>query len=283
MKILSVFLIQVSGRTPQSEEYKEIGKRGPLYKHPLEYGFYLNTEGTWKREGWGRRNAWESIEKGDKVLVYCTGNVEDYSSSLSHILTVEEKVIDEENDFARLEFDEPLEELEPKIPYNEIQDMVDREELSEKMGYCGGEGFNITKVKESDLERVRESSKAGKSFVEVSRERDLNNYLEKNPDVIEPGLEMLEVRDYMPENVIPDLLFKDRSNNFLVVELKAGKANYSAIGQLASYIGALKKEDDEKVKGLLIANEFDDRAKYGAEELNIELRTYLMSFELEEV
>ncbi|KXA90451.1 hypothetical protein AKJ62_00730 [candidate division MSBL1 archaeon SCGC-AAA259D14] len=82
---MSVFLIQVSGRPVDEveEEYRKRGGEGPrMCDDPLSHRKYINSSGSWKREGWGRRDAWESIEGGDKVLIYCAGNVEEFSGSL---------------------------------------------------------------------------------------------------------------------------------------------------------------------------------------------------------
>ena len=67
------------------------------------------------------------------------------------MLRVGEKQIDEVG--VKLLFDR-VEELNPKIPYHQIQDLLEINELSERMRYCGQEGFNITHINEADLETV---------------------------------------------------------------------------------------------------------------------------------
>lgn len=277
---MDVYLIQVSGREIP-EVHREAGGKGPRFcDDPIKHGIYINAEGGWREKGYGRKKAWNKIQAGDKVLLYCTTSVKEYERALSHILTVEEKHIVEEQNFAKLEFAQPPEELGPPIPYAEIKNLVDEGKLSENMDYCGQHGFNFTKVEDHDLEVIRESSQVGKTYVEISREKDLEEFLETNPQVIESGLDLLERKEYLPEHLIPDLLYKDQNGHLLVVELKTGTAGYDAVGQIASYVGALK-EKHEKVRGMLVASDFDEKAVYGAREMEIELKTYQMQFDLE--
>src|SRR5690606_30952197 len=53
-------------------------------------------------------------------------------------------------------------------------------------------------------------------------------------------------------------------NSIVVVELKAGKADSRAIGQILGYMGDLQEEEDKPVRGILVAHGFDRRAKAAA-------------------
>ncbi|UPV75215.1 hypothetical protein M0R89_03880 [Halorussus limi] len=153
---MSTFLIQVSGHSIQEKADRRYiaGAKGPRFcDEPLKHGEYFNASPFWKREGYGRREAWQSILPGDEVLVYCTGSVDEHGACLSHLLTVE-SVILSESDGARLEFSS-IQELIPKIPYSDIQEEIEKGSFSEQMNYCGQEGFNIAQITASDIDRVR--------------------------------------------------------------------------------------------------------------------------------
>jgi len=153
---MSVFLIQTNGREISEDAAPEYirGAKGPKFvDEPLQHHRYFNANPYWKREGYGRRDAWESVTESDTALLYCSSSVEEYPTCISHILPIENKQIDTEG--ALLEFETPI-EIEPKINYQDIQRLVDQGEFSEKMSYCGQQGFNFTQVANSDLTKIRE-------------------------------------------------------------------------------------------------------------------------------
>lgn len=80
-------------------------------------------------------------------------SVDEHGACLSHVLPIEDKRIDP--DGALLRFDDPV-ETDPKLDYQQIQRLVNEGVFSERMGYCGQEGFNFTPVADSDLRAVRE-------------------------------------------------------------------------------------------------------------------------------
>lgn len=151
------FLIQVSGHaiTERAAPAYIEGAKGPRFcDEPLRHGEYFNASPFWKREGFGRYEAWQSIAPGDEGLLYCTGSVDEHGACLSHLLTVGDVHLDDEKG-ARLEFSD-VRELGPKVPYSDIQAEIEADRLSEQMQYCGQEGFNITLVPESDVGRILE-------------------------------------------------------------------------------------------------------------------------------
>ncbi|WP_227354191.1 hypothetical protein [Haladaptatus salinisoli] len=153
---MSVFLVQTNGHEISEDAAPEYiwGAQGPTFvDEPLRHHRYFNANPYWKREGYGRRDAWESATEGDTALLYCSSSVDQYPTCISHILLIEDKQIDTEG--ALLEFETPV-EIEPKITYQEIQRLVDQGEFSEKMNYCGQQGFNFTQVANSDLDKVNE-------------------------------------------------------------------------------------------------------------------------------
>jgi len=157
---VSAFVIQVSGYDIEAKAQPEYvaGANGPRFcDEPLRHGEYFNASPYWQREGFGRRDAWLTIEPGDRGLLYCSGSVDEHGACISHLLTVEDVSLNE-TDGARLVFS-AVEELIPKIPYSDIQSELEAGRFSDGMGYCGHEGFNITEIAESDIERVLELSR----------------------------------------------------------------------------------------------------------------------------
>lgn len=151
------FLIQVSGHSigDRADPAYVEGAEGPRFcDEPLRHGEYFNASPFWKREGFGRYDAWQTLEPGDKGLLYCTSSVDEHGACLSHILTVNE-VDRDDQEGARLEFSE-VQELVPKIPYSDIQTEIEADRFSEQMTYCGQEGFNITLIPMSDISRALE-------------------------------------------------------------------------------------------------------------------------------
>jgi RecB family endonuclease NucS len=79
----------------------------------------------------------------------------------------------------------------------------------------------------------------------------------------------------------------DKDNNMVVIELKAGKAKDSALGQLLGYMGCLSTSTPIKgnpIRGIIIASNFEQRVIYAARGLpNVKLVKYQLSFDLQEI
>jgi hypothetical protein len=118
----------------------------------------------------------------------------------------------------------------------------------------------------------------------LSLERDLHSYLASRVHEIEAGLSLVENGvEHPTEAGRIDLLAKDANNRLVVVELKAGRAKDSALGQLLGYMGCLSTGETE-VRGILVASNFDSRVVYAARGLpSVKLVKYQLSFDLEEV
>ena len=111
-------------------------------------------------------------------------------------------------------------------------------------------------------------------------ERDMNIALRRN--ILSLG-QNLTVIDGGSERAVDsgfiDITCQD-SNGLVVVELKAGKADSRAIGQILGYMGDLQEEENEKkVRGILVAHEFDKRAKAAARIVpTLTLKKYSVEF-----
>jgi len=143
---------------------------------------------------------------------------------------------------------------------------------------------DINGGKEDDTEaEIEETFEAS-----LSLERDLHSYLAARVDKIENGLGIIENGvEYQTDAGRIDILAKDKANNFVVIELKAGKAKDSALGQLLGYMGCISTSPEFKnnlVRGILIASNFDQRVIYAARGLpNLKLVKYHLSFDFQEI
>jgi hypothetical protein len=128
------FLIQVSGHPIEKKAapaYIEGAKGTRFCDEPLRHEEYLNASPFWKREGFGRYEAWQTISAGDVGLLYCTSSVDEHGACLSHLLTIGE-VKRNEHEGARLNFSS-VQELVPKVPYSDVQAEIEAGRLSEQM------------------------------------------------------------------------------------------------------------------------------------------------------
>jgi hypothetical protein len=94
-------------------------------------------------------------------------------------------------------------------------------------------------------------------------ERMLEDFLEFNLQLIEDGLTLVG-RQY-PTLIGPiDLLARDKSRRFMVIELKKGRAADKVFGQLQRYRGFIRKEVSPpklEVRGAIVAREIDRKLK----------------------
>lgn len=116
----------------------------------------------------------------------------------------------------------------------------------------------------------------------ITKERDLQEFLWYNLDILEPGLEPLNWELYAEDAGRIDILAKDSNNDLVVIELKAVVADDDAISQILRYIGWIKEnyEDYGAIRGIVVSNDFTKRAIYAASTVeNIKLVKYIVSFD----
>jgi hypothetical protein len=110
----------------------------------------------------------------------------------------------------------------------------------------------------------------------LSLERDLHSYLSNRVSEIEADLKLAEDGiEFLTDAGRIDILAVDGPGDHVVIELKAGKAKDNALGQLLGYIGCILSDSSmnvKKVRGILVASDFDQRVIYAAKALpNINL------------
>jgi len=82
-----------------------------------------------------------------------------------------------------------------------------------------------------------------------------------------------------------DILAKDKlTKSYVVIELKKNQTSDDTIGQLARYMGWIKKnKKDENVKGVIVAGQFDNKLDHARIMLpNTEVFLYEVNFKLKE-
>jgi hypothetical protein len=121
-------------------------------------------------------------------------------------------------------------------------------------------------------------------------ERDLQNSLELQAEELFPGYKIFgtnkEGVQYVINEKKVDLLLEHKTENkLLVIELKAGLADFKAFGQISMYIGPLQqKYPNKEVSGIIIASKIDDSLKYAClTNDKIKLKTYQMKLSLEDI
>ena len=142
----------------------------------------------------------------------------------------------------------------------------------------------------SDVEDLS-IKKETKALTSISVEKDLRKYIVANLNTIEQGLILYEEADKTGEEysinagkMRLDILALDKESNLVVFELKAGPADSNTFGQISAYMGWLKQNYDKKVRGIIVANEFDDKIKYAASLIpDIMLKRYELKFNFKDV
>lgn len=114
----------------------------------------------------------------------------------------------------------------------------------------------------------------------LSLERDMQAALRRNIASLDPALKIIDDgAERAVSSGLIDITCED-GNFIVVVELKAGKADSRAIGQILGYMGDLQEEEGGKpVRGILVAHDFDQRAKSAARVVPaLTLKKYAIEF-----
>ena len=125
----------------------------------------------------------------------------------------------------------------------------------------------------------------------LSLERDLEEYLEANLQVIEPGLRVyregeLSGRQFGTDVSRIDPLAQDSAGNFVVIELKAGEADRAVLGQILPYMGWVREHlaNGKAVRGVVIASDFSPEVLAATNVLsNFSLYRYSVQFSFRKV
>jgi hypothetical protein len=115
----------------------------------------------------------------------------------------------------------------------------------------------------------------------IGLERDMQAALRIEIERLEPGLTIID--DGAERSVdagFIDITARDNSGTTVVIELKAGVAGQRAIAQILSYMGDVASEEEGgRVRGILVASDFDAKAKAAARMVpTLILRKYSVRF-----
>ena len=124
-------------------------------------------------------------------------------------------------------------------------------------------------VLEVALEEEMVEEKEVPTEVSIQMERDLEDFLINNLNLIEEGLELYideqgrNGRQYSTDVGTIDLLCKN-NDDFVIIELKKGRTSDSVVGQISRYIGWVRENLSEghDARGIIIVHEFDPKLKY---------------------
>lgn len=115
-------------------------------------------------------------------------------------------------------------------------------------------------------------------------EKDIQLFIANNLHVVGPNLKLIGTEHEVPFGRI-DVLAVDPDFNHTVIEIKRGVASRDAVGQLQSYMGAIKRTFPEsRVRGVLVALDLDAGADAALEAaVNIRFVKYELRFHFREM
>lgn len=114
-------------------------------------------------------------------------------------------------------------------------------------------------------------------FDAVIREHVLEEILEQNIELIEPGMRLIS-RQLQTEVGRIDLFARDRIGRYTIIELKKGKTSDHVFGQISRYMGWCKKTNPSHlgVRGIIIGRTVDEKlwSAIDAHDSQVDLKVY---------
>lgn len=141
-------------------------------------------------------------------------------------------------------------------------------------------------------EELIETTEDVKEENEFAYEKDLQNFLAKNLNIIGNGLtlymkEGINGLEFPVGNRAIDILALDKNKDYVVIELKVSRGYDRVVGQILRYMGSIRQklaEKNQKVRGIIIAREItEDLILACSETQNIELFEYSLSVSLKKI
>ena len=157
-------------------------------------------------------------------------------------------------------------------------------------------GKEINKIESDEFKLIQENENppvndnVSMPSMNFTYERDLQNSLIIQAEQLFPDYKIFgsnkEGIEYSIEGKRIDLLLEHKKENkLLVIELKAGIADFKVFGQISMYLGLLEqKYPNKEINGVIIASEIDESLINASQITNrISLKTYKMQLVLEEI
>ncbi|MEK6970532.1 MAG: endonuclease NucS [archaeon] len=110
----------------------------------------------------------------------------------------------------------------------------------------------IVSLKNVEMLNVHTMEDRESDFKLVGTEKELNDQLMGDLEVLEKGLRPLKQEDVLRKGFV-DILAEDRDGNLVIIELKRKQADYNAVMQLQRYVNELRKIKNKKVRGIIVA------------------------------
>ena len=161
-----------------------------------------------------------------------------------------------------------------------------------KTQIAGAGGAMVTVDEEDDDAGVAvDAALAGST--QFALEKDLQRYLADNLQLIEPGLTLFQDEDITGFEYPAgggrriDILAKDKSGNFVVLELKVEKGYDRVVGQLLRYVNWVRKElaePGQRVRGIIVCRTMsEDLVLACASNKEVELYEYRLQVTVSKV
>ncbi len=106
------------------------------------------------------------------------------------------------------------------------------------------------------------------------QEHKLENFIEKYPDIIEEGLQVLQRQKRIGNGTgYIDLLCKDKNGKKVIIEIKV-EPSPESVAQVAKYVLALQRKGTprEDIRGILITRFIDEETQQLCDYFNIEAK-----------
>jgi len=161
--------------------------------------------------------------------------------------------------------------------------------------YLGDGLFQLFPKKIEDKMEIEEEIEEGIEIEEgfeeaaISLERDLEQFIFDNIASVEEGFTPYQGESGKQRSVESgriDILATDKEGNFVVIELKAGRATDAVLTQTLAYMSDITKSltGEKNVRGIIIAHNFSSRLITAVSFLpNVELMKYKVKFEFEKI
>lgn len=146
----------------------------------------------------------------------------------------------------------------------------------------------------ADLEEIDdENPEPGPGSTQFLLEKDLQNYLAKNLECIEPGLRLYENEDLKVIEADAgngrriDILAQDASGSIVVIELKVSRGYDRVVGQLLRYMNWVRLEladPGQKVRGIIVCRTMSEDIRLACASIkDVELFEYKLSVSVSKV
>ena len=166
-----------------------------------------------------------------------------------------------------------LEFIIPRFIYDAIQPY--KQQLP-KIESITTKASNIQAEKKEDEWSLGEVTEVVEKTGDFS-ESEIEHSIVSNPNILEDNLEVVQ-RQFPTDVGFIDILCKDNSGDFVVVELKKGTGSYEVVGQILKYMTWIQEHlaGTKQVRGIIVAKENDKQLEYAARgsKFTIEIKVF---------